>query len=328
MQKEVIIAIIFGSLLGVLVAFGVWRANTALRQNKLEATNNQQQNTNNNEVKQEPENDSDISLTIQRPENGYAFGEDSATLSGLVNGEALVAISSEKNDTILIPSDKEFEYDVSLLGGINDIFIYAFDENNIADNNLALVYSSKLDIGDVNNDNIDDLIEKRKELASNPFVFYLGTITDITENSMQIQTSDGIKQVSLSQATSYANVTDGSREVEFADLAIGDYIIAIGRVDKDDILECERVLVSEKYQQSSRKAVIGTVSDITSKEITIKDKDDTEYAINLINATDYYQKTDNEIDDIKRSDIDEEAKVFVIYTEDKGKLTARLVYLY
>lgn len=323
MQKEVFIAIFFGSILGIMVAFGVWRANSALKNG-----NEQKRAQNTQEVTNKSEGNNNFELSIQKPQDRYAFGQDLTDITGITKSGAYVAISSERNDDIILTNGGEFEYEIGLDGGINDIFIFAFDDKEIVSDSLLLLYSSSLDIGDTQNDSAEDLIEKRKNAAANPFISLLGTITDITENSMQIQTEKGIKQISLAENTTYANIIDSAKEVEFSDLAIGDNVIAIGRINDDEILNAERILVSSKYTQASRKAVLGSVKEISRSNLIISDGFENSFELNLASSTDYYTKEEDLIKKIARTEITEDGLVFVVYSDAEGELNARSVFLF
>ena len=70
MRKEIIYAIIAGGLLGVVIAFGIWRANLALKVSKT----TQDQAT--------PAPSAEFGISLVKPENNQVLTTSTTTLSG------------------------------------------------------------------------------------------------------------------------------------------------------------------------------------------------------------------------------------------------------
>jgi hypothetical protein len=96
-------------------------------------------------------------------------------------------------------------------------------------------------------DEVDPLRERVKakleEAMNNPKA-YLGLITDKTETSLQIKSMQGeIMQIAIEKETiSYAKTNGASEVIGYEDVAIGDYIIALGFVSPNDVLEARRII--------------------------------------------------------------------------------------
>lgn len=143
MRKEIIFAVLAGIFLGVVVAFGVWRANSSLNQtepseNFSTSEQNVEDSTNNN-------NTDGVDIALTKYENGDVVTESPVTISGITKANSLVIISAEDEDYSATSDNKgEFSVDVDLNGGINDLIIKSFDENgNSKEEDLRLVYSSE-----------------------------------------------------------------------------------------------------------------------------------------------------------------------------------------
>lgn len=141
MRKEVLFAIIAGVLFGLVIAFGVWRANVAIKSNVEEIST---ANTHESEDKS-LELQKEIGLTLATPENNDVAIETPIKISAITKPNAWVVISGEGEDYIIKASESgSFEQEVDLVAGVNQILITAFDEEgNSEKENLTLVYSTE-----------------------------------------------------------------------------------------------------------------------------------------------------------------------------------------
>jgi hypothetical protein len=110
--------------------------------------------------------------------------------------------------------------------------------------------------------------EKVEALKKNPKA-YIGTITDKTDSSIQIKDVAGkIELVSINDATHYIKIDKSETEIKFSDIAIGDFISALGTFGSGQVLNARRVILSPP-PLTNRKVVIGTVASIIKKDITV-----------------------------------------------------------
>lgn len=136
MKKEVLFAIAAGLGIGVTIAFGVWRANSALT-NELPKDSSQMEI-----ISDVVENIEDSIFTEY--ENLDVVTEETITLSGLTQPNKWIIVSSEEADYIL-KSDTtgKFEQEITLQSGLNTIVITAFSDDSSVEKQLLLVYSSQ-----------------------------------------------------------------------------------------------------------------------------------------------------------------------------------------
>ena len=278
MRKEVLLAIIAGSLLGLVVAFGIWRANIALSP----------QNKNSISPTPTPSISPDFKITLAKPENYQVITQDSTIISGLTQPNSLVVVSAEDSDYVE-KSDNEGKIGINtdLVGGTNQIRVFALNEEGAsAQANLLLVYSSEFatsspspetDQGSTASDSIRVKVqEKLNQVASNP-IANLGTITDLTDNTIQIKTLGGeIQLISLDKenATFIKMTKDVTKEIKFNDIAIGDFIVAMGTKNGNGILHATRVLITDPLKETARSAVYGQVVDTGYLKLTLKNPKD------------------------------------------------------
>ncbi len=119
---------------------------------------------------------------------------------------------------------------------------------------------------------------------------YIGIITDKTEGSLQIKNKDGqIQLVSVnSQEVSFAKVAKTTSVIKFGDIAIGDHVVAMGFAaangtsgtkNGNGVLEAKRILVTDPIQDPKRQAILGKVTAIGKKDITIVDKSEKQWKV-------------------------------------------------
>lgn len=141
MPKEILVAIIIGGLLGIAIAFGVWRANIALspqaQPSQTEATGSPIPTG---------KTPTTLTLTITEPEDEAVVGEANVTVLGLASPQATIAIASEKGETIVTSDNKgNFSGVVELSEGTNVITVTAFDsEGETIEKQITVVYSTEV----------------------------------------------------------------------------------------------------------------------------------------------------------------------------------------
>ena len=139
MRKEIFFAILAGSLFGLIIAFGIWKANSSMKSNGVISE------TSPSEEISSPTPQPQIGLTLAKPEDMDVVTESPIILSGATKPNAWVTISAENKD-YLIKADINggFQQLIDLIGGANEILITSFDESgNSNTQNLIVVLSSE-----------------------------------------------------------------------------------------------------------------------------------------------------------------------------------------
>jgi len=284
MRKEVIFAVLAGGLLGLVIAFGVWRANSALKP----SNGNQQQ------VEKTPEPQGNLELSIVKPDNLTVVIEDSLTLSGSTVPGAWIAISAEEKEYIIQADNKgSFSQEVGLIGGLNEIKVFSFDPNDGArEKSILVVYSSEfakfLDNESTSaspsaetkeaTDAVRQKVNEKISMIEKSPTAYIGTVTDITDANIQIKDQEGeIKQIAIDKdLTDFVKNIDTPKTIESTDVAIGDFVIAMGLKNGNKVLDGKRIIVSTAFKPSARTATFGTITVVDKKLVTVKDNSEKE----------------------------------------------------
>lgn len=262
MRKEVVYALIAGSILGIIIAFGIWRANIAFK--------SEQNTTSQTPFPEAPSSKSGI--TLAKPDNLSVVSSETVTLTGISSNNSWVVISSESEDYFVKPeTDGNFAYEIKLEGGANRLIAFGINSaGEVSWAALTLIVSTEFKTPTVSpspkeaspeSEIRDKVIRRVEEVLANPKA-ELGTVTDIAAGTLQIKTESGeIKQISAK---------DDLTGVKFIDIAIGDFIIAMGFRNGNEVLEAKRILISKAPAQINVVPAMGTVIKIDKKTVTLK----------------------------------------------------------
>lgn len=118
---------------------------------------------------------------------------------------------------------------------------------------------------------VDEAVQQKVEEVLNKPKARLGTITDITELTIQMKTLEGeIQQVSFTtEETTFVKVNEKSETIDYSEVAIGDFIIAMGYFNGNNVLEAERILVASEISSPKRFVAFGEIESIEGKKIKI-----------------------------------------------------------
>ncbi len=248
MKKEILLAIIAGGTLGLIIAFGIWKGNSLLKIKKEDAGQVESMKTTN--PSSSPTNSQGIKIAIVKPENLQVLTNTPSIISGITNPNSYVVISGEDSDKIVNASESgNFNEKIDLIGGANQIKLFTFANDRTSTNtNLLVTYSSQF-----------ELSETAKGLPTT----YIGTITDITNSIIQIKNEAGdIEQISSNTNTSFVDTRNNTvKQIKNTDIAIGDYLLALGYKDGNNILNSSRIIITESLKKTTRTAFYGTVTD-------------------------------------------------------------------
>lgn len=280
MRKEVFLAIFAGIGAGLVLAFGVWRLTSNLKKDNPQPS----ENPTPGEHSPGPVN-GDLSITLSSPNNFDVVTDSPIKISGLTKPDAIVIVSTESKDYMTTAEkDGSFETEVSLSGGLNNLVVSSFDETGksvVA--RLNLVYSSEfskyLDSGEQvsdaseSADTIREKVQQKLNQTLHKPTAYIGTITDITDSTIQTKSDEnGIEQISISDDTSY-----GSDE----ELAIGDFILAMGYLGNNKVLDAKRIISAERTTPNSTEAIWANITTIDGKDVSFTNLEGKEYQIDF-----------------------------------------------
>lgn len=286
MRKEVLFAIIAGTTIGLVIAFGAWKVVQVV--NKRPKIEN---------VQKTPPPKQTNSLTISNLTDFDIVTEEKFKLTGLTTPNSPIVVSTLEEDFFTTSKqDGAFEVEIELPAGLSQVkvnqekllvvfstefnkYLNQDDDNTVKDNENNATAEGDL------KETVDEIREKvKEELATKSLkkTAYVGTITDIASGNIQIKLLTGeIKQISVDDETSYSNTLKNNVEVKFNDLAIGDFIVAMGfvsgqnTINNSKVLDGKRILISKTFEENtyeSEEIEILTLSKTKINDITLPKK--------------------------------------------------------
>ena len=180
----------------------------------------------------------------------------------------------------------------------------------------------------------DKVQEKVNQVLNNPFA-YIGTVTDISGDNIQISkfsldnstvnSSSEIQQITAGDETVYVSIGKTTKTITFDDVAIGDFVVAMGYKSGNGVLETKRILTVEAITPSTRESGIYKVREIEGSEISVNKNGDSDvYTITTKNAT-IYEDVDGEMVDLSIKELNTEDKIIIAGTLDGNDLEARTI---
>lgn len=143
------------------------------------------------------------------------------------------------------------------IAGLVGTMVYAQDEDEAAE---------PVD-PEVINENIKERLKKVAEdqesvVSVRRKLAVMGELQSIANDTLTVKTKDDIKLASVSGETDYVR-NPGSNLASVEDVAIGDFIIAMGFTNGSDVLEAKRVvLYDEAPELLNKQSVFGVINNI------------------------------------------------------------------
>jgi hypothetical protein len=347
MRKEVLYAIIAGIILGLIVAFGVWRINSSMSGKKESAISFA------TSTPEPTDNANSSNIVLDKPANDDVVTTDTVTVSGLTKPTSWVTLSGENGDyTVQSDTSGGFSQDVNLVPGVNQIEVTAFypagDGSGQTSNNtqVLVIYSSSFQTkaaatsspatgsADLNATAPAAIQQKVAQdvanVVSQPKA-YIGTVTDVTDSSIEIKTmASDIGQISIDPtSTTVINSTGTSpKTVKTTDIAIGDFIVAMGYVGNDSVLSAQRILVTDAVTAPKISVTEAKVASATKKALTVnKVADNSQDTVQPDKNTDIEAMINGQSTSAKFASIGaNDTIIYVVTTDATGVSSVRSIF--
>lgn len=313
MRKELFIAIFLGSFLGIAVAFGIWRFTNSFKQDNGSVTDELAENkllpfegggAEQNEALSD-------GITIVQPQTNAVVNQTPIAVSGITMQNSHVVIIGNDDYVVKTNNGGTFEQEVEVEGGINVIPVYVFsDDGKNVQTSVLVVYSSEV-----------ESVEGTTAV--------MGTVTDITNTTLQIRQSSGeVSQIALTNDTSYASTIQTNRDVQFSDVAIGDFVAALGTVDSSDVLHASRIIIGNPPNEEDTVVAYGTIKTLSSKEFVVSG-DSEEWSIDATGGKAKVTTFDEngEVKTARLAQAEEGSRIIIIGKMEDDELQASRIHL-
>lgn len=319
MRKELVWVAIIGICVGLAVAFGVYRINDSLKSRlpAPEAT----------PVSGSPR--PEFKITLDKPDDNDVVTNDTVNVSGITKPLTWLTVSGESGDYIIESNeDGAFSQDVDLTAGVNQILVSAFDSQGTQSTTRVLVvYSSAFEEkafestgsqSATSETAVRDKVAQKVAEALNKPKAYIGTVTDIADSTIQIKSiGSEIEQISTSEEGISVVDTTGTtnKAVKLTDIAIGDFIVAMGYVNSNSVLIAQRILITDPVTDPKIASSIAKITDIPKKGVNVTGLKKSETATILPDSKTLYESfLKGETKKIRSTDVSQGD--LIIYTVD------------
>lgn len=272
MRKEVFFAIITGAALGLVVAFGVWRANGAIKNGTVNSTSPfPSARPIQSSIPTPTATVGQISLLS--PLQQEVITTDTVNITGTTKANAwVVMVLGSKVALTQSDATGAFTHSMSIPQGLSLISVTAFEKTGqVHETSALIVGTSSIQASTTTPPpQSSDSVRAKIEQANAKPTAYIGTVTDKTDAGVQIKSIQGeIKQATIVQSAEVVRLGSTNKTLQFADVAIGDFIVAIGYKNATDVLDTKRVYVTASPSANS-KPVFGTVARLSKKDLDLR----------------------------------------------------------
>lgn len=157
--------------------------------------------------------------------------------------------------------------------------------------------------------------EKIQELKSLPRIAaYTGEVQDKTDKTITLKSLTGLKQVSLDIDVTTIRQKDNTRQkIKPEDIAIGDYLIAMGTIDGTSakILTTKRLVIVDKPKTSTKTAINGNLVEINSNNLKLETVSRGEWTVKITKET-KFEKSASPPANAKTTDLELQHPIIVI----------------
>jgi hypothetical protein len=182
-------------------------------------------------------------------------------------------------------------------------------------------------------ESIREKVQEKVTKALNSPRAYIGTVTDISSTTLQIrkfiltgnEKAGEIQQIATSSDTVFVSVGKTTKSIKFTDIAIGDFIIAMGYRNGNNVLESRRILVTEVIKPSNRTAVSAKVTKIMRNTLEVTTLSNEKLTLEQEDTISILSLADDKQTKIRFADIEEEDLIIAVGTLDNNIFSARKI---
>jgi hypothetical protein len=326
MRKEVLFALILGSLIGIGFGFGMWKIN------KKESSISQSLTSILTQPFQTPQPTNSSSLQVQEPVNNGLIQSSPVMVKGLFHPNATIFLSSDTND-IVVMSDQEgmFSTQIEPLGGINSLQLTSYS-SEVQQLQTSFVYTaekfSESQLQESSKPSADPIRENiaKKLEGTSTLITATGKVTEKTETGIQLERDSGeiVQAIVAPPDTEFIRVRD-NKEIKFEELGLGDYVAVIGLQAGSGIINTKRVLVDTKADFATRVVKKGVVKDFKRTQFTLSS--DQDFIIKSSSTIKVYSLQGSTATSSKFSSITNDMQIVAIGKVDGTTMTPRSIFI-
>lgn len=114
---------------------------------------------------------------------------------------------------------------------------------------------------------------------------YAGHVKKISENSITLDNSSGVKIISLKEDTIFESKIKTRKKLSKKTIGEEDFLIALGDIDDTQVLNAKKIILQTSPKKFTKTSFWGQIAKITDKLITLKDKEGKTISATLLSET-------------------------------------------
>lgn len=256
MRKEVVIAIILGSFLGIFLAFILSQRAVKSRTKAQPTATAQEAIATTSTIPGTTTLQNEIAsgeLGLSTPAINTPIHSPAKLTGSNANNSAYLMIFADGSEYLYRTEAPTFSASITLSPGILPIELVNVSQSGAISRKTQTVLVTTLP----------------GEISTGVKSSY-GVITDITEGALQMRTNGGaVEQITTNGSTIYKNVVKGVKDIKSTDLAIGDFVGTVGTTSGRGVVTAQEILVDTPETSTPSAIAKGTVTTATTKQLTL-----------------------------------------------------------
>ncbi len=194
---------------------------------------------------------------------------------------------------------------------------------------LSVNFVFAQDVDEDTNDDIQEYVDQRLDDVKNRLIAIIGTVTDKTEDTIQLETeSNEIRLVSVVDNATFAQSNGTSGSIEYDDIGIGDYVITMGRLDANNVLVAQRVVVTAQPDEPTQEVVLANITQTEDEFVAISISDGNPVVFEINRSTEITKKDeDGLISSSTSSELDVNDKILIIGNKNEESFEAVRIHI-
>lgn len=145
----------------------------------------------------------------------------------------------------------------------------------------------------------------------------IGEVTRITDETITINNRSGIQIIPIGDTHS---ITKDDKTIEVSDIAVENWVTVLGKIKDDNFSPVFIYVHTESLQPKTQVIDIGTITEITSKTITITPRSgESDKTVTILSSTDFEDLDGTEI---SLNDLEEDITILISGHKENNKISA------
>lgn len=144
---------------------------------------------------------------------------------------------------------------------------------------------------------------------------FIGQVERVTEEALTVSNPKGLQIIPLDQ--SKVSLSKSNKAIKVSDIAVDDWVVVMGYIDKEDTFQARRILVSDNTLRPKDYIVrLGTITELSRTTLTLQPRDGSQPITVTTPRNTSYQDISGE--EAERTDLETELPALVIAYQEEN----------